>query len=273
MTETAGTLEATARWTAAVRAREDARADRLFADPWAAALAGEAGAAWLAARTPGSETPIVLRTRYFDDWLTASVREGDQVVLLAAGLDTRAWRLPWPAGVTLFEVDREAVLDHKAAAMAGAGAVPACERRAVAADLGGDWAAALVAAGFSPDRRSVILAEGVLFYLPEELVHRVLAAIGPLAAPGSRLGFDIVNSVVLVSPYTKAWVEMQAAAGAPWLGTLDDPVAELDALSWTAVLAQAGEPEANHGRWTLPVIPQAVPGMPRNWYVTAERRG
>ena len=100
-------LEATARWTAAVRAGERGRPDRLVDDPWAAASPAPRG--W-----PGSPAarrsvlPIVIRTRYFDDWLRAVAIEGPlrQVVLLGAGLDTRAWRLPWPAGAAVYEVDR-----------------------------------------------------------------------------------------------------------------------------------------------------------------------
>ena len=108
-------LEATACWTAAVRAAETSRDDRLFEDPWAATLAGPEGAAWLAARPPGSTLPIAIRTRFFDDWLHDVAIEAGirQVVLLAAGLDTRAYRLPWAAATTVFELDRPAVLAGK----------------------------------------------------------------------------------------------------------------------------------------------------------------
>jgi hypothetical protein len=83
------------------------------------------------------------------------------------------------------------------------------------------------------------------------------------------MGFDIINSTVLTSPWTRPWVEMQANAGAPWIGTLDDPVGFLAARGWQATLSQAGEPDANHGRWALPVLPAAMPGVPHNWLVTA----
>ncbi|MGZ8437255.1 MAG: hypothetical protein ACXWXR_01785 [Candidatus Limnocylindrales bacterium] len=92
-----------------------------------------------------------------------------------------------------------------------------------------------------------------------------------LAAPGSRLGFDIVNAAVLTSPWTRSWVAMQADAGAPWVGTMDDPVGFLAGRGWRAALTQAGQPDANHGRWTLPVIPTTAPDMPHSWFVTAER--
>jgi methyltransferase (TIGR00027 family) len=221
--------------------------------------------------------PIVIRTRYFDDWLRAVAVEGPlrQVVLLGAGLDTRAWRLSWPVGVVVYELDRAEVLQAKAATLAGAGseagAEPACDRRPVAADLASDWGPALRDAGFDRALPAAWLVEGVLFYLPEGVIHGVLEIVSSLAAPGSRLGFDIVNAAVLVSPYTKVWIDMQAAAGAPWIGAMDDPGAVLASLGWSAALTQPGEPAANHGRWTLPVPPASMPDLPHSWYVTAER--
>ena len=267
-------LQATARWTAAVRAGERERPDRLVDDPWAADLAGPEGMAWLAGRPEGSVLPIVIRTRYFDDWLREVAIEGPlrQVVLLGAGLDTRAWRLPWPEGAVVYELDRADVLDVKARTLSSTGADPACDRRPVAADLASDWRAALCDAGFDAAERSAWLVEGVLFYLPVSVTHSVLEIVSSLAAPGSRLGFDVVNAAVLVSPYTKAWIDMQAAAGAPWIGSLDDPGAVLADLGWSASLVQPGEPEANHGRWTLPVPPASMPELPHSWYVTATRR-
>ncbi len=268
-------LEATARWTAAVRAAETGRDDRLFNDPWAAALAGAEGASWLATRPPGSTLPIAIRTRYFDDWLRdVAIDDGiRQVVLLAAGLDTRAYRLPWASATTVFELDRPAVLEEKRDALASAGAMPACQRRPVVADLSGDWEGALVDAGLDPAARTAWLLEGLLFYLSRDVIDRILDGVTRLSAPGSRLGFDIVNGHVLTSPWTRAWVEMQAAAGAPWIGSMDDPAAELASRGWIAAVTQPGSPGANHGRWTLPVVPPEMTEMPHSWYVTAERPG
>ena len=266
-------LETTARWTAAVRAKETDRPDGLFEDPWAGALAGPDGAAWIARRPPESVIPITIRTRYFDDWLgrvvdAPAVR---QVVLMAAGLDARAFRLAWPEGTIVYELDRPAVLRHKAAVLDAAGAVPRCLRRAVEADLAAPWADGLTAAGFDPRRPAAWLLEGFLFYLPAEAVTRILDEVTRLAAPGSRLGFDIVNAATLVSPWTKPWVDMQAHAGAPWLGTMDDPVASLADRGWSASLTQAGAPDAHFGWWVLPVVPTTLPDFPHSWYVTAER--
>ena len=93
-----------------------------------------------------------------------------------------------------------------------------------------------------------------------------------LAVPGSQIGFDIINGPMLTSPWTRSWVDMQADAGAPWIGTMDDPVRFLADRGWQATLTQAGQPDANHGRWSLPVIPTTMPDMPHNWFVTAQKR-
>ena len=272
--DTNTTLGLTACWTASVRAQETQREDRLFADPWAEALAGAVGAAWIAGRPANSVIPIVLRTRFFDDFLQRCMHEYNmrQIVMLAAGLDTRAYRLAWPPGTTLYELDRAVVLQGKQHILDQAGAQPACQRHAVSADLATAWRADLLGAGFEPGVPTGWLLEGFLFYVPNALITHVLDEVSDLAAPGSWLGFDIVNSAVLTSPLTRPWVEMQASQGAPWLGTMDQPVEFLAARGWEARLTQAGQPDANHGRWPFPVIPVGMPDMPHNWFVTAQRR-
>lgn len=274
-TEPAEPLASTARWTASVRAMENAREDRLFADPWALLLAGKEGAAWIAQRTPESVAPIVLRTRFFDDFLqrVTSQEAMRQVVLMAAGLDTRAFRLPWPEGARMFELDQAPVLQHKEAVLHAAGAQPGCRRATAEADLTGPWQEALVGAGFDPREPAAWLLEGLLFYLPGEVVTRLLDEVASLAAPGSWLGFDIINSTMLTSPLTRGWIEMQAKSGAPWIGTLDDPEGFLAARGWQASLSQAGAADANHGRWPFPVIPVGMPGIPHNWFVVAKKLG
>jgi len=265
-------LGLTSRWAAAVRASESARPDALFHDPWAAALAGKEGADWIEKRA-GNVAPMTIRTRYFDDRLIQAVEERNirQVVILAAGLDTRAFRLNWSGGTCLYELDQAEVQTYKENILREAGARPACEYRTVAADLTRPWNDLLSKAGFDARQPVAWLMEGFLFYLPNESIQRILADMSELAAPGSWLGFDIVNSVTLNSPYTKAWIEMQAQLGAPWLGFMDDPEGQLAGLGWKAELNQPGMPDANYGRWTMPVIPVKAPGLPHNWYVTATK--
>ena len=265
------TFAATASWTAAVRARESRREDRLFNDPWAEALAGEHGASWIAQRSEEGTITMVLRTRFFDDFLEqiAGVDKIRQIVFLAAGFDTRAFRLKWQAGVCIFEIDQPSVMDCKEAVLQSLGARAVCERRVIRMDLTGSWKEALVESGFDPVRPSCFLLEGLLFYLSNERATEIIDSLTVLSAPGTRLGFDVMNSEVLTSPYTKTWVEMQAQLGAPWIGSMDAPESFLASRGWTAALTQAGQPEANHGRWKLPVYTTKAPNLPHNWWVTA----
>jgi methyltransferase (TIGR00027 family) len=188
-----------------VRALESRRADRLFDDPWAAALAGKEGEAWMAQRSPESVIPIVLRTRFFDDFLQCiGVEHGiRQIVLMAAGLDTRAFRLQWPAQTRLFELDLPAVMAHKEAILREHGAQPGCARQSIGVDLADPWAAALIEAGYDAQQPSGWLLEGFLFYLPAATLTQLLDEVDALAARGSWLGFDIINGVMLTSPLTQ----------------------------------------------------------------------
>ena len=261
----------TAHWTAAVRARERARADRLVDDPWAEALAGEVGAKWLADHPEQTTVPIIIRTRFFDEFLERASTEVQQVVLLGAGLDTRAYRLRWPPGTTVYELEQPQVLHHKDEVLQAAGAEPSCSRRAVAADLTEPWEELLIGSGFDRELPSAWLLEGFLFYLSGTHVLDLIDRVGALAAPRSLMGFDIINGAMLTSEWTRAWIEMQARSGAPWIGTMDDPEQTLAERGWRATLTQAGAPDAHHGRWELPVLPVKAPGVPHNWFVVAEK--
>lgn len=268
-------LGLTARWIASVRALESKRKNCLFNDPWAATLAGPEGKAWIEQRSADSVIPIIIRTRYFDDFLQriTSQERIRQVVLMGAGLDTRAFRLKWPEQTWLFELDQPAVLENKEQLLRS-GSHPNCKRQAIGVDLTASWKEALLKSGFDPHRCSVWLLEGFLFYLSNKNIAQILDKVTSLAAPGSWLGFDIINSVMLTSPFplTRKWVKMQADAGAPWIGTMDAPVEFLAIRGWQATLTQAGADDAHYGRWPFPVIPTTMPDMPHNWYVTARKK-
>jgi len=267
-------LDLTARWTAAVRAKENERENPLIFDPWAAALAGEEGLAWIAQRSEASVVPILLRTRYFDDFLQDLAHEKGirQLILMAAGMDTRAFRLNWPEQTCIFELDQSPVLKFKENILRSASATPTCARKTIEVDLSSAWEEQLLLAGFDPRKPSGWLLEGFLFYLPNDVITQILDGVTRQAAIGSWLGFDIVNSITLTHPLTKPWVDMQAGEGAPWLGTMDDPVGFLAARGWKARLTQAGQEDAHHGRWPFPVFPTMMPDFPHNWFVTAEKR-
>ena len=267
-------LGLTARWTAGVRARESARTDHLFDDPWAEALVGKEGMEWLAQRPEDSTLPMAIRTRFFDDFLLNISRRYAirQVVLMAAGLDTRAFRIDWPAGICLFELDQPEVLQYKEEILHASGARPACQRQLIEVDLTNPWQEKLLGGNFDAKLPSVWLLEGFLFYLSNESITQILDGVTSLAAPGSWMGFDIINSAMLTSTWTRPWVEMQAGMGAPWIGTLDAPQEFLAQRDWQATLTQAGASDANYGRWKLPVLPVMAPELPHNWFVTAQKQ-
>ncbi|HYQ35822.1 MAG TPA: SAM-dependent methyltransferase, partial [Mycobacterium sp.] len=124
---------------------------------------------------------------YFKDAVAACIR---QVVILASGLDSRAYRLDWPAGTTVYEIDQPQVLEYKSTTLAENGVTASAERRAVAIDLRQDWPAALRAAGFDPAARTAWLAEGLLMYLPAEAQDRLFTLIGELSPAGSRVSAE-----------------------------------------------------------------------------------
>jgi methyltransferase (TIGR00027 family) len=134
---------------------------------------------------------MAVRTKFFDEFFLAATKAGiRQVVILASGLDSRAYRLPWPAGTVVYEVDQPQVIAFKTRTLADLGAAPTADRRAVAVDLRDDWPAALRAAGFDPARPTAWSAEGLLGYLPPEAQDRLLDLITELSAPGSRLASE-----------------------------------------------------------------------------------
>ena len=137
---------------------------------------------------------MVARTLFLDDLLAEATRQGGrQVVLLGAGFDARAFRLPWPPGTRCFEVDTPDVLGPKGEVLAAEHAVPGCERVVVPCDLRDDWPAALRAAGLDPARPAAWIAEGLLVYLAPAEVDRLLDTITGLSAPGSWLGLTMTT--------------------------------------------------------------------------------
>jgi len=131
------------------------------------------------------------RTKYFDDYFRRAAAAGvRQVVVLAAGLDSRAYRLDWPAGTTIFELDRPQVLDFKREVLSGHGAQPRADRREIAVDLREDWAAALRDSGFHADKPSAWIAEGLLIYLPASAQEQLFTGIDGLAGHGSHVAIE-----------------------------------------------------------------------------------
>jgi methyltransferase (TIGR00027 family) len=132
-----------------------------------------------------------VRTRFFDDFFMAAANEGiRQAVILASGLDARAYRLPWPAGTIVFEIDQSQVIEFKTATLAELGATPTADRRAVPVDLRDDWPAALRAAGLDPTKPTAWSAEGLMPFLPPDAQDRLLDNITELSPAGSQLATE-----------------------------------------------------------------------------------
>jgi methyltransferase (TIGR00027 family) len=201
----ASSVGATATMVAAARAIASAEPDPLINDPYAADLVRAVGVEFftklvdgeialdgdLAAGSALMTGIMAVRTKFFDDFFTAAGDAGiRQAVILASGLDSRAYRLPWPEGMVVYEIDQPEVIGAKTATMTQIGATPTAERRTVAIDLREDWPAALRAAGFDPAAPSAWSAEGLLAYLPPDAQDRLFDNITALSAPGSRLATE-----------------------------------------------------------------------------------
>ncbi|OBK24570.1 SAM-dependent methyltransferase [Mycobacterium asiaticum] len=138
-----------------------------------------------------------VRTKYFDEYFANAADAGvRQAVILASGLDARAYRLPWPDGTVVYEIDQPQVIEFKTTALAGIGAEPTATRRTVAIDLRGDWPAALREAGFDTTQPTAWLAEGLLIYLPPEAQDRLFDNITALSVPGSTVATEFVPGII-----------------------------------------------------------------------------
>lgn len=209
----ATSVGATATMVAAGRAVASKAEEPLIDDPFAEPLVRAVGIEFLARWANGDVNAADIdgpddvwglqrmadlmgaRTRYFDaffrDAMDAGIR---QAVILASGLDARAYRLQWPAGATVFEIDQPEVIQFKSATLADLGARPTADLREVPIDLRQDWPAALRAAGFDPSAPSAWIAEGLLAFLPADAQDRLLDNITDLSTPGSRVGAEIFGN-------------------------------------------------------------------------------
>jgi methyltransferase (TIGR00027 family) len=207
----ATSVGATAVMVAAARAAETDRDNPLIRDPYAKDLVAGAGTGiWefmlddqFVAKVGDTDPEVAaivehmsayqaVRTHFFDAYFTDAAAAGiRQIVILASGLDSRAYRLPWPAATTVYEIDQPKVLEYKAATLDGVS--PTAVRRAVAMDLRYDWPKALRDKGFDPSLPTAWLAEGLLMYLPADAQDRLFENITALSAPGSRISAETVG--------------------------------------------------------------------------------
>ena len=195
----------TALFVATARALEAQKPDPLALDPFAEVFCRAVGGPWAAVldgeapehplKTPEFGQHFVTfqaaRTRFFDAYFNRVAQAGvGQIVLLAAGLDSRAYRLDWVPGTTIYELDQPQVLEFKREAVAAHGATAKAERREIAIDLRDDWPQALRDSGFQPDQPSAWIAEGLLIYLPASAQEQLFTGIDALASSGSHLAVE-----------------------------------------------------------------------------------
>jgi methyltransferase (TIGR00027 family) len=207
----ATSVGATATMVAAARAiaNNDDVIDDPFAEPLVRAVGVDFLTRWATGELTGADidpdgsgwglqqmpAAMASRTMFFDGFFAdAEVAGIRQAVILASGLDSRAYRLNWPTGMTVFEIDQPDVIAFKTTTLAGLGAEPTTDLRSVAIDLRDDWQTALLAAGFDTTKPTAWIAEGLFGYLPPEAQDRLLDAVTALSAPGSQMATEAVGS-------------------------------------------------------------------------------
>jgi methyltransferase (TIGR00027 family) len=201
----ASSVGATATMVAAARAIASREPNALIDDPYAEPLVRAVGMDFFSRLLDGEiglsgddegatrllTDVMAVRTRFFDEFFLEATETGiRQAVILASGLDARAYRLQWPAGTVVYEIDQPKVIEFKNATMASIGAEPTTVRRAVSIDLREDWPAELRRNGFDDTKPTAWSAEGLLVYLPPEAQDRLFDDIATLSAPGSRLATE-----------------------------------------------------------------------------------
>ncbi|MGY4646747.1 class I SAM-dependent methyltransferase [Mycobacterium sp. URHB0021] len=297
----ATSVGSTAVMVAAARAAETERANPLIRDPYARILIAQAGTGlWermadedFAAKVADIDAEVAtifehmgsyqaVRTHFFDAFFAEAVAAGiRQVVLLAAGLDSRAYRLPWPANTTVYEIDQPKVLEYKAATLAENGATPSAQRHEVPIDLRFDWPKALRDCGFDAGVPTAWLAEGLLMYLPADAQDKLFEHVTQLSAAGSRIAVETVGTHAQehrdrMRERFERIAEQFGVEETPDVQGLmyEDPdradVGEwLDEHGWRSKGITSEEEMRRLGRWVLP--PEDSDGDAFSTFVTAQR--
>lgn len=277
----ASSVGATATAVAARRAMASKGPNPLIDDPFAEPLVNAVGVqAFIRMMNGELETPdddpafspqrlsegMAVRTRYFDGFFLEAVVAGlRQAVILASGLDTRGYRLPWPPGTVLYEIDQPKVIDFKTRTLAELGAAPVADRRAVAVDLRDDWPSALRANGFDSAQPTAWIAEGLLGYLPPDAQDRLFDNITALSCTGSRIGTGYVPDIPdrvrkRGRELSERWRRMGLDLNWSELvydGERNDVVAYLDQLGWETTVRTTPEMYAHNG-FEFPADPSAA---------------
>ena len=274
----ASSVGATATAVAAQRAIASKGPDALLHDPWADPLVRAVGIDTFIKLVDGqldhrsdhsgsdpSDDPlfnrqavkeqITVRTRFFDDFFVQATASGiRQAVILASGLDTRAYRLPWPAGTVVYEIDQPEVIEFKTRTLADLGATPGAERRTVPIDLRDDWASALKDAGFDVQKPTAWSAEGLLVYLPPEAQDRLFDRIAAVSAPGSRIATEHMDLRNIPADWAQKLTERSRRIGSTinlaelfYTGDRNTAAEYLTAHGWRADIRTTEQAYSAHG--------------------------
>ncbi len=224
---------------------------------------------------------MAVRTHFFDAYFDSAVATGiRQVVILASGLDSRAFRMQWPSGTVVYEIDQPKVLQYKAGRLADHGLSASAERREVGMDLRFDWPSALKAQGFDPARPTAWLAEGLLMYLPADAQDRLFEHITTLSAPGSRIAAETagMRSEERREEMRRRFETVSDELGLPRTVDIGDliyndperanPAAWLDRAGWRATEVGSTDEMRRLGRWVDVGTPD---DGPFSSFVVAER--
>lgn len=261
---------------AAKRAIESKRTDRLFDDPFAAQLVGSKEIQSLMdywekqdGKDPKSNTLriqfVAVRTKFFDDFLISVIPEVRQIVILGVGYDTRAYRLPLPPELCIYEIDLPEIMSRKEAILKD---IPSkCYRQSIATDLQKPWVHLLTKHGYKSNQPTVWLMEGLLMYLDKTEINTLLQTISDFSVKGSYLGADLIS--------VKSWQigskTQKGLISKNWRFGTDEPEELFANYGWNASVIQPGEIRANYGRYSVQIAPRSVPGMRRCFMVTAKK--
>jgi methyltransferase (TIGR00027 family) len=298
----ATSVGATATGVAVGRALASRGANPLINDPFAEPLVRAVGVEFFTRLAGGELDPadvddndsafgmrrmsdmMAVRTRFFDDLFMQATSSGiRQAVILASGLDARAYRLPWPAGTTVYEIDQPRVIEFKTTTMQGLDAAPTADRRAVAIDLRQDWPAALQRAGFDAARPTAWSAEGLLAFLPSDAQDRLLDNISALSATGSRFASENMPNMNQAAKtmqnqmqtLTDRWRQngLDVDMSDLWyLGDRNDVANYLDDRGWDTAVSGVAELFAANGLSAQPANEEEAQMFASFSYVTATRQ-
>lgn len=281
----------TALFVATARALEAKKPEPLVVDPYAELFCRAVGGSWadvLDGNAPDHELLSddfgqhfvnfqAARTKYFDAYFHRVAAAGArQVVILAAGLDSRAYRLPWPDGTTVYELDQPQVLDFKREVLAEHGVQPRAQRREVAVDLRDDWSTALQDNGFDPTQFSAWIAEGLLIYLPAAAQEQLFTGIDALASLGSHVAVEDGAPMPADEFQAKVEEERAAADERPFFQLVYNercaPAAEwFGDHGWTAIPTPLNDYLREVGRPIPATDSEAAPMFARNTLVSAAK--